>query len=61
MMQDEKNYAFHARDVAASNIEALASVSGNDMSFGVWKVCLQERTAMVFRFETLQDIKLALH
>jgi hypothetical protein len=30
------------------------------MSFGVWKACLQDRTAIVFRFETFQDIKLAL-
>jgi len=61
MMQDEKKYSFHARDVAVSSIEAPAALSGNDMSFGIWKVCLQDRTAMVFRSETFQSIKLALH
>ncbi len=61
MTQDEKNFSFHARDVLASSIEAPAPASGNDASFGIWKVRVKDRTAMVFRFETLQDIKLALH
>ena len=61
LMQDKVNFSFHSRDVAASSIDPPAPGAGNAANFGIWNVRLQDSTKMVFRFESLQDIKLALH